>query len=71
MDSFSFLVKTGDYSSLFHPDQMVCGKEDAANNYARGHYTVGKEVIDTVVDRTRKLTDNRPPHDDKKNYIMI
>ena len=24
------------------------GKEDAANNFARGHYTVGKEVIDMV-----------------------
>ena len=24
------------------------GKEDAANNFARGHYTVGKEIIDTV-----------------------
>ena len=23
---------------------MVAGKEDAANNYARGHYTIGKEM---------------------------
>jgi hypothetical protein len=22
------------------------GKEDAANNYAGGHYTVGKEIMD-------------------------
>merc|ERR1719158_1153449 len=28
---------------------MVSGKEDAANNYARGHYTVGKEIIDLVL----------------------
>ena len=27
---------------LFHPEQLVSGKEDAANNYARGHYTAGK-----------------------------
>ena len=33
------------------------GKEDAANNYARGHYTVGKEMIDSVLDRVRKLAD--------------
>ena len=26
----------------------LSGKEDAANNFARGHYTVGKEVIDMV-----------------------
>ena len=37
---------------------MITGKEDAANNYARGHYTVGKEIIDNVLDRIRKLSDN-------------
>ena len=26
--------------------QMITGKEDAANNYARGHYTIGKEQIE-------------------------
>jgi len=35
-------VRTGTYRQLFHPEQMISGKEDAANNYARGHYTVGK-----------------------------
>jgi tubulin alpha len=29
-----------------------------ANNYARGHYTVGKEIIDSVLDRIRKVADN-------------
>ena len=32
------------------------GKEDAANNYARGHYTVGKEMIDRVMDKVRNGT---------------
>jgi len=27
-------------------------------NYARGHYTVGKELVDKVLDRIRKLADN-------------
>jgi len=36
---------------------MVTGKEDAANNYARGHYTVGKEYIDKTIDNIRKLAD--------------
>jgi hypothetical protein len=36
---------------------MITGKEDAANNYARGHYTIGKEMIDLVLDRLRKLAD--------------
>ncbi|KAF6731012.1 Tubulin alpha-2/alpha-4 chain [Oryzias melastigma] len=48
-------VRTGNYRQLFHPEQLITGKEDAANNYARGHYTVGKEIIDLVLDRTRKL----------------
>ena len=31
---------------MFHPEQLITGKEDAANNYARGHYTIGKEQIE-------------------------
>jgi len=50
-------VRTGAYKSLYHPDQLINAKEDAANNYARGHYTVGKEVIDIALDRIRKLAD--------------
>lgn len=48
-------VRTGTYRQLFHPEQLISGKEDAANNYARGHYTIGKEIIDLVLDRVRKL----------------
>merc|ERR1712088_1022433 len=50
-------TRTGAYRALFHPEQLISGKEDAANNYARGHYTVGKELIDIVLDRIRKLAD--------------
>ena len=52
---FTDEVRTGTYRQLFHPEQLITGKEDAANNYARGHYTVGKEMIDQVLDRIRKL----------------
>merc|ERR1712013_18677 len=51
-------VRTGTYRQLFHPEQLITGKEDAANNYARGHYTIGKEIIDLVLDRIRKLADS-------------
>ncbi len=51
-------VRTGTYRNLFHPEQLVTGKEDAANNYARGHYTIGKEIIDVVLDKIRRLSDN-------------
>ena len=50
-------VRTGTYRQLFHPEQLITGKEDAANNYARGHYTIGKEIVDLVLDRIRKLSD--------------
>uniref|UniRef100_A0A8W8I955 Uncharacterized protein n=1 Tax=Magallana gigas TaxID=29159 RepID=A0A8W8I955_MAGGI len=49
--------RTGTYRQLFHPEQLITGKEDAANNYARGHYTIGKVIVDLVLDRIRKLAD--------------
>jgi tubulin alpha len=51
-------VRSGLYKDLYHPEQIINGKEDAANNYARGHYTTGKEIVDLVLDRIRKLADN-------------
>ncbi|CAL8068894.1 unnamed protein product [Calicophoron daubneyi] len=50
-------IRTGTYRQLYHPEQLITGMEDAANNYARGHYTVGKEIIDKVTDRIRKTTE--------------
>jgi len=50
-------VRNGTYRKLFAPDQLLSGKEDAANNYARGHYTVGKELVDSTLDRIRRLAD--------------
>ncbi len=55
---FADEVRTGTYKQLFHPEQLITGKEDAANNYARGHYTIGKEIIDLVLDRIRRLSEN-------------
>lgn len=43
-------VRTGTYRQLFHPEQLISGKEDAANNFARGHYT------GTIVSRDLNLT---------------
>ena len=47
----------GTYRQLFHPEQLITGKEDAANNYARGHYTIGKEQIDLSMEKIRRLAD--------------
>ncbi|CDW53125.1 tubulin alpha chain [Trichuris trichiura] len=51
-------VRCGNLSRLFHPDFMLSGKEDAANNYARGHYTVGKTMIEPVMESFRKIAES-------------
>uniref|UniRef100_A0A915PBU9 Tubulin alpha chain n=1 Tax=Setaria digitata TaxID=48799 RepID=A0A915PBU9_9BILA len=50
-------IRCGPFKQLFHPEQLISGKEDAANNYARGHYTIGKEHIDAVLEKIRKQTE--------------
>lgn len=52
---FADEIRTGTYRSLFSPEMLISGKEDAANNYARGHYTIGRELVDVVLDKIRKL----------------
>lgn len=42
-------VRTGAYRQLFHPEQLISGKEDAANNFARGHYTSNNHTNNTVL----------------------
>ncbi|TYI02744.1 hypothetical protein ES332_A11G288400v1 [Gossypium tomentosum] len=32
-------VRTGAYRKLFQPEHFISAKEDAANNFARGHFT--------------------------------
>ena len=49
-------IKTGDYRDLFHPDQLITGKQDAANNFARG-LKGERAVMTTLMDRIRKLAD--------------
>ncbi|KAG0320643.1 Tubulin alpha-3C/D chain [Dissophora globulifera] len=51
-------VRKGRFKNLFHPESLISHREDASNNYARGHYTVGKELIDPVLERIRKVTDH-------------
>jgi len=50
-------VKNGAYGRMFHPNMLLSGIEDAANNFARGHYTIGKEMIDRVDEALRQLND--------------
>ena len=51
-------IRAGPYRQLYHPQQLISGKEDAASNYARGHYTVGREMLEPALERIRKLVDD-------------
>ena len=50
-------IKYGSYEKLFNKSYLLTGKEDAANNYARGHYTIGKEQIKQALDKIRKMAE--------------
>ena len=41
-------IEAGTHGKLYNPEQLIYGKEDAANNYARGHYTIGKVSAEEV-----------------------
>jgi len=47
-------VRAGPYGSLFRPDNFIFGQSGAGNNWAKGHYTEGAELIDQVLDVVRK-----------------
>lgn len=36
------------------PDNYVYGQSGAGNNWAKGHYTEGAELVDAVMDVVRK-----------------
>ncbi|URE47981.1 hypothetical protein MUK42_14959 [Musa troglodytarum] len=51
-------IRTGPYGQIFRPDNFVFGQSGAGNNWAKGHYTEGAELIDSVLDVVRKEAEN-------------
>ncbi|XP_060697237.1 tubulin beta chain-like isoform X5 [Hemiscyllium ocellatum] len=47
-------VRSGPFGQIFRPDNFVFGQSGAGNNWAKGHYTDGAELIDSVLDVVRK-----------------
>jgi len=47
-------IKSGPLGTLFRPDSMVFAQNSAGNNWAKGHYTEGAELVDAVLDVVRK-----------------
>ncbi|GAA5932449.1 hypothetical protein JCM3775_005922 [Rhodotorula graminis] len=48
------VIRGGPLGSLFRPDNIVFGQSGAGNNWAKGHYTEGAELVDSVLDVVRK-----------------
>lgn len=46
-------VKSGAFGQLFRPDNFVFGQSGAGNNWAKGHFTEGGELVDSVMDVVR------------------
>ncbi|KAF4373066.1 hypothetical protein F8388_019248 [Cannabis sativa] len=40
-------IRSGPYGQIFRPDNFVFGQSGAGNNWAKGHYTEGAELIDS------------------------
>lgn len=51
-------VRSSMYGRLFNPDCFIVGRCGAGNNWARGHYTEGAELIDCVLDVTRRQVES-------------
>ncbi|KAH6959974.1 Tubulin/FtsZ, GTPase domain-containing protein [Ilyonectria destructans] len=47
-------VRSGPFGQLFRPDNFVFGQSSAGNNWAKGHYTEGAELVDQVLDVVRR-----------------
>ena len=43
-------VRSGPFGQLFRPDSYVFGQSGAGNNWAKGHYTEGAEIVDAVLE---------------------
>lgn len=51
-------IHSSPYGQIFRPDNFVFGQSYTDNNWARGHYTEGAELIDSVLDVVRKEVEN-------------
>ncbi|XP_069980914.1 tubulin beta-4B chain isoform X2 [Penaeus vannamei] len=51
-------VRSGPVGKIFRPDNFVFGQSGAGNNWAKGPYSEGAELVDSVMDVMRKEAEN-------------
>lgn len=47
-------LRSGRWGQLFRPDNMIYGISGAGNNWAKGYYTEGAELVDPVLEAIRR-----------------
>ena len=47
-------IRNGIHKKLYRPDNFINGQSGAGNNWAKGHYTEGAELVDSIMDVVRK-----------------
>ena len=63
-------VRSGPYGGIFRPDNFVFGQSGAGNNWAKGHYTEGAELVDSVLDVARKESEACDCLQVKKSFFL-
>lgn len=48
------LLQNGELRDLFCPNKFVCGTQGGSNNYAKGHYTDGAELVAPIMEIIRR-----------------
>lgn len=50
-------IKCGPFGRLFKPENFISGSSGASNNWAKGHYTDGAELSESVIEQVRKTAE--------------
>ncbi|KAI0833676.1 beta-tubulin 2 [Trametes gibbosa] len=51
-------IRSGPLGGLFRPDTFVTGNSGAGNNWAKGFYTEGAELMENILELVRKQTED-------------
>lgn len=47
-------IRSGKLGAMFRPDNLIAGQSGAGNNWAKGYYTEGSELLEPVMDIVRR-----------------
>ncbi|PIL29829.1 hypothetical protein GSI_08036 [Ganoderma sinense ZZ0214-1] len=51
-------IRSGPLGKLYRPDTYIAGQSGAGNNWAKGFYTEGAELMDSILDVVRKQAED-------------